>query len=238
MLFKAHQSFFATMLYLWGTVSRFVSAHARARACAGITLLLLALPLGAQAQDNQANEPVKKARLSLSTNLLVEAASAFTDFHVVPVNIGIEFPVSSHWSLFSDYIVTAPWRYWNQNAECAQMMQLHFGCRRYLSTKRALGGWFVYGQAGAGYYDYEHLGKGYQGEDILASAGIGYRISLGSHLRINLSVGAGPAYTQYRYYELSTGNEHLLFRNKGNRWYFGLTDAKIGLTWIFYRKTR
>ena len=180
----------------------------------------------------------KNAVAAVTTNLLLVAGTALTEFHAVPLNIGVEIPLGKHWSLYADYIVTTPWRAWNKNADCAQLMQAHLGGRWYPSKRNLLGGWYLYGQAGVGYYDFERSGKGYQGEDFLASLGFGYSFALGDHFRLNLGLGAGPILTRYRYYEGRSGNEYLMYRYSGTWQYWGVTDARVGLTWIIYHKKK
>ncbi len=45
-------------------------------------------------------------------------------------------------------------------------------------------------------------------------------------------------YTRYRYYEGRSNNEHLMYRYGGTFTYFGVTDAKVTLTYLFYYKKR
>ena len=76
-------------------------------------------------------------------------------------------------------------------------------------------------------------------DDGLTSAiGGGYSIAFGEHFRLNLGVGIGPILTHYRYYEGRMANQHLMYRYSGNWQYFGVTDAKISITWLFYRKKK
>ena len=190
------------------------------------------------AKEDRAGREKKVPLLAVSTNLVMEAGTVLAKFHTVPLNLGLELPLGKHWSVFADYTSTVPWRAYNNNADCFQLMQGHLGGRWYPSKKRPLGGWYVYAQAGGGYYDFERDGKGYQGEDFLAAIGGGYSIAFGEHFRLNLGVGIGPILTHYRYYEGRMANQHLMYRYSGNWQYFGVTDAKISITWLFYRKKK
>lgn len=180
----------------------------------------------------------RKPVIAVSSNVLVLGGAAFTDFRAIPLNIGLELPLGKHWSLFADYTATVPWRPWNNNANCAQLVQGYLGARWYPGNRGLLGGWYLYAQAGAGYYDFEQSGKGYQGEEILGTLGVGYSFVLGDHLRLNLGVGGGPIFTGYRYYEGRSSNQYLMYRYSGNWQYWGVTDTRVGLTWIFYHKKK
>ena len=201
--------------------------------------ILVSAPVKAVEKDSTLNaEPAEKELVpfvGLSTNLLYDAACALTDFNSFPIASGLELPLGKHWSLTADYIVTAPWRAWNSNAECAQLMHLSLGGRWYPVARKPLAGWYVSALAGVGYYDFERGGRGYQGEDFLAAIGGGYSFPLGDHLRLNFGIGAGPLLTRYRFYEGVSNNEHLMFRYRGVWRYFGPTDARLSLTWLIWR---
>ena len=186
---------------------------------------------------------------ALTTNLLYDAATVLTGFHTVPLTVGYEIPIGQHWSFFSDYTVTTPWHAWNHNADCFELMHWDVGGRWYPGwdfkhpfrrngNLRVLDGWYAYVSAGLGYYDFQRDGNGYQGEEALASVGIGYSLTFGEHLSLNFGIGAGPLYTHYRYYEGRSNNEHLMYQYKGKWQYFGITDAKVTLTWLFYRERK
>ena len=189
---------------------------------------------------------VKAPLFALTTNLLYEVGGAIgTGFNTVPLTVGYEIPVGKHWSIFSNYLVTTPWHAWNNNAECFELMHWDLGARWYPGgsfkrpfranpDRRVLDGWYASLSAGCGYYDFEHEGKGYQGEEILGSVGIGYSICLDRHWSLNIGLGVGPLYTRYRYYEGRSNNEHLMYRYSGNFTYFGVTDAKVTLTYLIY----
>lgn len=184
--------------------------------------------------------------IALTTNLLYESATVLAGFHTVPLTVGYEIPIGQHWSIFSDYTITTPWHAWHHNADCIELMHWDLGGKWYpggdflhpfqaKKDRRVLDGWYAYASAGAGYYDFERDGKGYQGEEVMASVGIGYGLVFGEHLSLSLGLGAGPLYTRYRYYEGRSNNEHLMYQYKGTWQYFGITDAKVTLTWLFYR---
>lgn len=181
----------------------------------------------------------KAPLFALTNNFLYEAAGAAVAFHTVPLTVGYEIPVGRHWSIYSDYTVTVPWHAWNNNSECAELMHWDLGTRWYpWSRTRVLKGWYASLSAGAGYYDFQRNGNGYQGEEILGSLGVGYSLCFNDHWSLNFGLGAGPMLTRYRYYEGRSNNEHLVYRYSGTFTYFGVTDAKVTLTYLFYYKKR
>lgn len=185
---------------------------------------------------------VKKPAFAFTANLLYTAAGAFYGFHATPLAVGYEIPLGSRWSLFSNYLITLPWRAWNNNSDAFELMHWDLGFRWYTSkamcSRRALNGFHLYFSAGMGYYDFQHNGPGYQGEEVLGALGLGYNITFGEHLSLNIEAGAGPIYSQYRYYTSKTSHEHLIYQYSGTFTYVGVTDAKITLTYLLYRKIK
>ena len=188
---------------------------------------------------------VKVPFIAVTNNFLAEAASVATGFHSTPVQVGIEVPVGEQWSVYADYLATAPWRAWNNNADCAELLHVTLGTRWYPGstfanpfnpggTSRVLEGWYASLSAGAGYYDFQSNGKGYQGEEITASLGFGYSMCFDEHWSLNFGIGFGPMLTQWRYYIGRSNNEHLVWQYSGTSRYFGVTDAKVTLTYLFY----
>ena len=198
--------------------------------------------------DVQVYENYTKVRTPLfavSTNFLHEAATVFTGFHTVPVNVGIELPLNPHWSLTANYTATAPWHAWNNNADCVELLHADLGARWYpggsfaspfkpKADRELLDGWYAYASIGAGYYDFERNGRGYQGEEILGALGIGYGLTLGSNWSFDFALGGGPLVTRYRYYMGRSNNEHLVYQYSGRLTYFGLTDAKVSLRYLIH----
>ena len=183
--------------------------------------------------------------LAITNNFLAEAATVLTGFHTVPVQAGIEVPIGDQWSVYADYLGTAPWKAWNNNADCAQLLHWTLGTRWYPGsrfstpfnpggTERVLDGWYASFALGGGYYDFERNGKGYQGEEVLASLGLGYSMVFDKHWSLNFGVGFGPMLTQWRYYVEKPSNQHLVYQWSGKSQYFGVTDAKVTLTYLFY----
>ena len=187
----------------------------------------------------------RRPLFAISNNLLYESATVFTGFHSVPLNIGIEIPIGQHFSVFADYMATAPWRAWNSNADCAELLHADLGARWYpggtfanpfkpKANRELLDGWYAYASVGAGYYDFERNGRGYQGEEILGTLGIGYGLTLGHDWSLDFAVGGGPLFTKYRYYVGRSNNEHLVYQYSGKLSYFGVTDAKVSLRYLIH----
>ena len=201
---------------------------------------------GEACSDSSAVSARKRVPVAaITTNLLYESATIFTGFHSTPLNVGLEVPVGKHWSVHANYLATAPWRAWNNNADCAELIHFDLGARWYpggsfnrpfsaIAGREVLDGWYAYASAGAGYYDFEQNGKGYQGEEILGTIGFGYGLNLGHNWSLDFAIGAGPLYTQYRYYEARNNNQHLMYQYSGTMQYFGVTDAKVTLRYLFH----
>ena len=77
-----------------------------------------------------------------------------------------------------------------------------------------------------------------QGEEVRASLGLGYSLAVNDNWSLNFGIGVGPMYTRYRYYEGRQNNQHLMYHYNGKFTYFGVTDAKVTLTYLFYYKKR
>ncbi len=195
-------------------------------------------------------EPVKSTPLfALGANLLHTSATAVVGFHAVPLSVGYEVPIGQHWSIQSNYIITLPWQAWNNNADAAELMHWDLSARWYpggsfkrpftqKENRRVLDGWYAYAGVGMGYYDFERDGRGYQGEELLGSVGIGYNLTLSKHWSLDFGLGVGPMYSRYRYYIGRSNNEHLMFQYSGSFTYFGITDARISLTYLLYHNRK
>ena len=202
-----------------------------------------------QQGDDTANEDEyvteKVPVIAIHNNFLAEAATVGTGFHTVPVAFGVEVPVGKHWSVYGDYMNTIPWHAWNNNADCVELMHWGLGTRWYPGTTfrrpftqaeglRVLEGWYASLSGHMGYYDFERKGKGYQGEEANISMGFGYSMCFDEHWSLNFGIAFGPMYSQYRYYEGRNNNSRLVYQYTGHTWYFGPTDARISLTYLFY----
>ena len=202
-----------------------------------------------QQGDDTANEDEyvteKVPVIAIHNNFLAEAATVGTGFHTVPVAFGVEVPIGKHWSVYGDYMNTIPWHAWNNNADCVELMHWGLGTRWYPGTTfrrpftqaeglRVLEGWYASLSGHMGYYDFERKGKGYQGEEANISMGFGYSMCFDEHWSLNFGIAFGPMYSQYRYYEGRNNNSRLVYQYTGHTWYFGPTDARISLTYLFY----
>ena len=119
----------------------------------------------------------KKVLFAARTNLLLPA-----------LNVGLEFPIMSNWSLGIDYYY--PWAVSEENRWCGEMLGLFVDAKywipgdKYQWTKsQKLQGHAVGIYAGAGYYDYQNVSQGYQGEYI--DTGVDYTFALPVGLKDN-----------------------------------------------------
>lgn len=184
----------------------------------------------------------KKPLFALKTNLLYDAATI--------LNLSIEVPIGKHFSVAGEFI--APWWLDNKNQNCLQAYngniegKYWFNPHNSKSSKgqfSSMTGWFAGVYLGAGLYDVEYRGKGYQGE-FLISAGLmgGYAHSIGSHLRMEYSLGLGYMETNYKSYtrKLSSyDNQWYLYRQAtGALKWMGPTHAKVSLVWMLSRNVK
>lgn len=178
--------------------------------------------------------------LAVSTNLLLDAATA--------VNVSVAVPVGNNWSIRAEY--TNPWWIFDNNRRALQIQHLSFGARYYpsgsilglnfgsRSNKRVLTGWYLEGMFGTGKYDIEPYRKGWQGEEWLLQLGGGYSFQLGKHWSLDLGVDFGSMQTGYRYYESNKNDTKLIYKYSGLYSWMGPTNVRASLTYLFYCKSR
>ena len=178
--------------------------------------------------------------LAVSTNLLLDAATA--------VNVSVAVPVGNNWSIRAEY--TNPWWIFDNNRRALQIQHLSFGARYYpsgsilglnfgsRSNKRVLTGWYLEGMFGTGKYDIEPYRKGWQGEEWLLQLGGGYSFQLGKHWSLDLGVDFGSMQTGYRYYESNKNDTRLIYKYSGLYSWMGPTNVRASLTYLFYCKSR
>lgn len=216
---------------------------------AGLFSLRAQVPARSFKESADSSRTESKPLFALHTNLLYDAAGAVVGFHVFPVSVGYQIPIGRHWSIYSNYLITLPWRAWNNNADAAELMHWDLHARWYpggsftrpfrqKENRQVLDGWYVYAGAGMGYYDFERDAKGYQGEELLGTIGLGYSIPLGKSWNLDIGLGIGPLYSRYRYYIGRSNNEHLVYQYSGSFSYFGITDARVSISYLFTAKKK
>lgn len=192
-----------------------------------------------------APEPIVRYPVALKTNLLFDVVGA--------LNIGIEVPVGSHFSVVGDFA----YAYWRSSKNLYALQTLEGGVEgRYwfgVNNKRKeknpewakpLRGWNVgiYGMY-CSRYDVQWI-DGYQGDGFW-SAGLtaGYAIPVARNLTFEFSLAAGYFYTpQYRHYHQpeydADGKYHLMWQETGKFGTFTLTKARISLVWLIGSEKR
>ena len=171
----------------------------------------------------------RKTILAARSNLLIPG-----------MNIGVEIPIGSHWSIGLDYYY--PWFVSDKNYWCSEMLGWFIDTKYWFpgqgntwSPASKLKGHAVGVYAGIGYYDFQSSKKGAQGEYL--DFGIDYTFALpiaNDKLRLEFNLGLGYIYTLYRPYYPSSDYEDLIkepgikFRSTN---FIGPTRASVSLVY-------
>ncbi len=179
---------------------------------------------------------------AIKTNLLFDIATL--------VNLEIEVPIKKRYSVAGEMIF--PWWHWDDGTENSRRNRIEIRTAtlegRYWwgdrESQPLLTGWFTGLYAGIGLYDLEHNAKGYQGNvAILAGLGGGYAhtINRAKTLRLEYALGVGWLDTDYQYYHSQfcvNQKWHAIEQRNGRYIYFGLTRARVSLSWLINSKRR
>lgn len=163
------------------------------------------------------------------------------------LNIGMEIPIGSHWSIGLDYFY--PWAVSKDNLWCGEMLGLFIDAKYWFPGKNntwtpasKLRGHAVGIYAGAGYYDYQKRTNGAQGEYL--DLGIDYTYALpvaNDKLRLEFNIGLGYIYTLYRPYYPSSDYEDLI-KEPGIKYrstnFIGPTRAGVSLVYPITTPTK
>lgn len=156
------------------------------------------------------------------------------------MNVGLEIPIGSHWSIGLDYFY--PWFVSDENLWCGEMLGWFIDAKYWFPGKSntwspasKLKGHAVGLYAGIGYYDYQKKTNGAQGEYL--DLGIDYTYSLpvaNDQLRLEFNIGLGYIYTLYRPYYPSSDYEDLI-KEPGIKYrstnFIGPTRAGVSLVY-------
>ncbi len=178
--------------------------------------------------------------VAIKSNLLYDAAAL--------INFEIELPITDRYSAAIEWVF--PWWRWgngllSSKQHTLQMLQGTIDIRRWVGdrTQRSImTGWFTSLYAGGGLYDFERNESGYQGDFILAiglGGGYAHTINRSGSLRLEYALGVGYMHSKYKYYRsVNTIDSqwHAVHLSNGNIYWFGLTRAKVSLSWLLYRK--
>lgn len=200
-----------------------------------------AMPLLPQFPAAQIN-PMGGGKLlfAIKSNLLFDAATL--------VNLGVEIPIGSHYSIGADLYF--PWWQSRKNDITIQMLAGTVE-GRYWFGKRAerlpMTGLFAGVFAGGGYFDFQ-LGKlsdtkGVQG-DIFFMGGLsaGYAHTISNRLRMEYSLGLGYMQCEYRKYETAKDTRFGDIKVFPYPWEVKRTSvlfplkASVSLVWMLYSK--
>lgn len=176
--------------------------------------------------------PDLKPWFALGSNVLYDA--------LITPNVSLEIPMGKHWSLLADY--TFPWWVTSDNRYAWEIQKWDLGLRYWIGRRQVpmdvLRGHFFGLDLSAGYYDIEPGHTGYQGEFLLAGLEYGYGFRLGTHWRLDLSIGAGWMGTRYRYYNGDARDEKLLYKYNGRFTWIGPTKVGVSFKYIIAGKKK
>lgn len=178
--------------------------------------------------DPKGNEPLmRKTLFAARSNLLLPA-----------LNIGVEVPIGTNWSVGFDYYY--PWAVSATNKWCTETLAWFAdgkywftGDKHKWSIDSKLKGHAVGVYAGIGYYDFQNKERGRQGEFL--DLGVDYTFALpvaDDKLRILFNIGIGYIRTQFRPYNPSSDYSDLI-KEPGIKYrtsnFFGPTRVGISL---------
>ncbi|MBE6210376.1 MAG: DUF3575 domain-containing protein [Rikenellaceae bacterium] len=174
----------------------------------------------------------RKMVLAARTNLLVPA-----------LNIGLEVPIGTNWSVGAEYYY--PWIWPSpENRNCFELLAWNIEGRYWFGRERTIAdrlqGHAIGLYAGGGYYDVQHNFKGHQGE--FADVGIDYTYALPvakGKLHMEFSLGVGYIYSVARPYAVAEKGGDLLWRKQLQHiHYFGPTRLNIALTVPIFKRIK
>lgn len=177
--------------------------------------------------------PAGKSAVPAKEKVMIFAAR--TNLLVPGLNVGVEVPVGTGWSVGVDYYY--PWWLAKSNMYCAEMLGLFLDGKYWFGKDRTeqdkLTGHAIGAYVGAGYYDYQWKKSGNQGEYVDVGIDYTYSIPLSQNrLRMEFNIGLGWIHTVARHYT-PTDNYDELIRDPGIRHrkynFFGPTRASVSL---------
>ena len=178
----------------------------------------------------------KERIMAIRTNLLLPL-----------MNIGVEYPISKHWSLEADW--NYPW-IWPRiaNKDCIEMLSLSVGARWWMRKpadktwrgRTDLAGPSLGISMLAGYYDFERDYSGRQGEFCGLSLDFTWAVRLGKKklTRMEFTVGGGYLYTPSRKYHVEQERGKLLYDTREGTHWLGPTRAAVSIVFPLSRKAR
>ena len=175
----------------------------------------------------------RKPVVALRSNLLVPA-----------LNVGVEVPIGTHWSVGADYYY--PW-IWpkSDNKDCFEFLgwgveaRYWFGKNRTVMDRLQGHSLGLYGYMG--YYDFERNYQGYQGEFVNIGLDYTYAMAVGKKRAVHFefSLGVGYIYSQARKYTVIEPGSPLISDKRTKKiGFFGPTKANISLVVPIFQKVK
>ena len=175
----------------------------------------------------------RKPVVAVRSNLLVPA-----------LNVGVEVPIGTHWSVGADYYF--PW-IWpkRDNKNCFELLawgvegRYWFGRNRTVFDRLQGHSVGVYGYMG--YYDFERNYHGHQGEFMNVGVDYTYAMAVGKRKQIHLefSLGFGYIYSLARKYTVIEAQGPLISDKITKKvGFFGPTKANVSLVVPIFQKVK
>ncbi len=175
----------------------------------------------------------RKPVVAVRSNLLVPA-----------LNIGIEVPIGTHWSVGADYYFPWVWPK-RDNKNCFELLawgiegRYWFGRNRTVFDRLQGHSVGVYGYMG--YYDFERNYHGHQGEFMNVGVDYTYAMAVGKRKQIHFefSLGVGYIYSQARKYTvIDAGGPLISDKITKEVGFFGPTKANVSLVVPIFQKVK
>jgi outer membrane protein OmpA-like peptidoglycan-associated protein len=175
----------------------------------------------------------RKPVVALRSNLLVPA-----------LNVGVEVPIGTHWSVGADYYY--PW-IWpkSDNKDCFEFLGWGVEARYWFGKNRTvmdrLQGHSIGLYGYMGYYDFERNYQGYQGEFVNIGLDYTYAMAVGKKRAVHFefSLGVGYIYSQARKYTVIEPGSPLISDKRTKKvGFFGPTKANISLVVPIFQKVK
>ncbi len=187
------------------------------------------------AKQPKPEKPIEPRKIVMAarTNLLVPA-----------LNVGVEVPIGTNWSVGADYYY--PW-IWPKadNKNCFEFLGWGIEGRYWFGKERTvfdrLQGHSVGIYSYMGYYDFERNYHGHQGEFINVGADYTFAMAVGKRKSVHFefSLGVGFIYSQARRYTVIP-DHGVLISDKYTKHvrYFGPTKANVSLVVPIFKKVK